>query len=142
MSTFLSSLDRIALSRLVFGVFSPFAILIGLAMAISPETVWNLLGVQPGNAALVAILYGCVRLGVGVVSLAAMRNPCRLATLLLFIGVYKSAAAVLLALHGMQQPLPVVGWVIAVAYCLMALLCLWLYAGFTGQTTAGKFGHA
>lgn len=142
MPAFLSSLDRIALSRLVFGVFSPCAMLIGLAMAISPETVWGLLGVQPGNAALVAILYGCVLLGVGAVSLAAMRNPCRHATLLLFIGVYKSAAGVLLAVYGLQQALPVVGWVIAVAYFLMALLCLWLYAGFTGQTTAGAIGHA
>lgn len=142
MPNVLSSIDRIALSRVVFAVFSPCAMLIGLAMAISPVTIWGWLGVQVGNAALVAILYGCVLLGVGAVSLAAMRNPCRHATLLLFIGVYKAAAAVLLAVHGLQQAMPVVGWVIAVAYLLMAVLCLWLYAGFTGQTTAGEIGHA
>lgn len=142
MPAFHLPVDRIALSRFVFGVFSPCAMLIGLAMAISPATVWGWLGVQPGNAAIVAILYGCVLLGVGVVSLAAMRNPCRHATLLLLIGVYKSAAAVLLAVYGLQQAMPAVGWVIAVAYLLMALLCLWLYAGFTGQTAAGEIGHA
>ena len=124
-------MNPVALSRMVFGMFAPFALLLGLVTATAPVKVWGWLGVEPGNAAFIAILYGSVLLAVGAISLLALRDPVRHATLLLFIGIYKLAAALLLTVHGLATVMPLVGWAIAVLYLFLALLALWLYAGLS-----------
>jgi hypothetical protein len=82
------------------------------------------------------VLYGCVLFGVGFTSWLARRDPQRHASLLLLVGVYKTAAVLALLLHGWWHSLPWAGWIIAVLYGLLAAACLWLYRGLSASRTA------
>ncbi len=124
-----STARREVLLRNTFQIVALPAFGLGLAMAISPQTFWRLLGLDVGPDGVVAILYGCVLMGVGLSSMVALRNPAAHVSLFLLVGLYKGAAFIALILHGLQDAagLPFTGWVIAFAYLAMSLYCLALY---------------
>jgi|AMWB02.1.fsa_nt_gi hypothetical protein len=121
--------QRLALLRTTFQIIALPAFGLGLAMAISPAAFWQLFGLEVGADAVVAILYGCVLMGVGITSMFALRNPAAHTSALLLIGSYKGAAFIALCLHGLQAAagMPLAGWVIAFAYLAMSIYCLLLY---------------
>ena len=123
---------RLAILRVTLQVMALPAAGLGLAMALVPAGFWNTFGIDIGSDAVVATLYGCVLVGVGLVSMIAIRNPAAHTSVFLFMGIYKGFAFVFLVQHFLrhataQAPAPMAGWVIAVLYLLISAYSFALY---------------
>lgn len=123
---------RLAVMKITFQVMALPAFGLGLAMALAPAGFWNTFGIDIGSDAVVATLYGCVLVGVGLVSMIAIRNPEAHTSVFLFMGIYKGFAFICLTLHFLlhatsQAPAPMAGWVIAILYLLLSAYSFALY---------------
>ncbi len=123
---------RLAVMKITFQVMALPAFGLGLAMALAPAGFWNTFGIDIGSDAVVATLYGCVLVGVGLVSMIAIRNPEAHTSVFLFMGIYKGFAFICLTQHFLhhaspQAPAPMAGWVIAILYLLLSAYSFALY---------------
>lgn len=129
---------RTRLMRGFFCISAPSALALGMLLLLWTGPFLRWLGI-PDTGLVPGILYGGVLVGVSAVSLAGIRQPWRHASLVLFIGIYKAAAAVALgwacwhsAVSGFAAP------VIAGLYGMLAFVCLLLYPW---QALAQESGH-
>ncbi len=115
--------------HLTLWIFTPGAIVMGVLMQCYPIAFWQVLGLSAGTDATLSRLYGAVLLGVGLLSLHALKNPVKHMSLFLFIGYYKGIASLMLTYTYFTQPTPNIATLtIALLYGSLALLCLALYS--------------
>ncbi|HEY9032436.1 MAG TPA: hypothetical protein VIN71_00720 [Pseudomonadales bacterium] len=131
---------RLRLTRRLFALCGPCALLIGSALLLMPQRLAGLLAIDHGNDTVLATLYAAVLIAVGLVCLAGWRQPQRHASLLLLVGSYKGiAASTLLARYCLADttPLPLAALLLALAYALMAAISLWLYHSLQQELANG-----
>lgn len=120
--------------NLTLWIFAPSAIVTGILVQWYPIAFWQALGLSAGADATLSRLYGAVLLGVGLLSLHALKNPVKHASLFLFIGYYKGIASLTLTYNYFTQPTPSITiLIIALLYGTLALHCLALYSRSTPQ---------
>lgn len=119
------------LARTLFAVFAPCALVLGLWLLLAPQSLASLLAIDPAADKTLATLYGAVLMAVGTGSACGFMQPQQHLSLLLFIGSYKSFAAVMLLGRYRLWPgsdnMPFSTAWIALLYALMAAACLSLY---------------
>ncbi len=118
---------RLSVMKHSFQVAALPAFVLGALTAAVPR-LWSLIGLDVGANGVVAMLYSCVLMAVGVWSFLGARRPEAHTGLWLFMGVYKGLAFVVLSLHFWAAGTgPLAGWAIAGIYLFLSIYSLLLY---------------
>lgn len=118
---------RVKWMKLIYAVFGPCALAIGLWMVISPSNFWGLLQVDYDDP-ISQTLYGAVLCGVGVICLLGVAKPLQYIAVFQFMMAYKTILVIALIVRlATIDDAPIAGWLIAFFWGCIAIVSALVY---------------